>query len=94
MLQDTGYSNWTVEETFCYCLKDNNQYLPSEESYSWIYNSASDYKELRVAEQCRYFKEGVGMQFDVDGDVTVDDYKDDPELVEAYNQWSDNENNK
>ena len=87
MTEDFGYSNYTVEETIVHCLKKANQYFPTEESYSWERRGAPDYPQLAVAATCPHYKEGEGMAFDVDGDVTIDDYANDAELVEAYNVY-------
>ena len=87
MTEDHGYSNYTVEETTVHCLKKANQYFPAEESYSWEIPGAPDYPQLAVAATCSHYKEGEGMVFDVDGEVTIDDYANDAELVEAYNVY-------
>jgi len=88
MTHDYGYSNYTVLETEVDCLKNNNSYFPCEESYSWRLENSPDYKQLQVAENCQYYKEGEGIYFDVDGYTTIDDYKDDLELIDAYNEWN------
>ena len=82
MTYDSGYSNYTVMETTACCLKNLNPHLPAEESYSWR-RSKEVPRQLQVAETCPAYKEGEGAWFDVDGDVTVEDFKDDPELYEA-----------
>ena len=89
MTQDEGYSNYTVLETIVNCLKRKNQYFPCEESYSWLSQDSEDYKQLQVAENCEEYKEchGIQIQFDVEGEATIDDYSDDNELVDAYNKW-------
>ena len=66
MTQDQRYSNYTVLETIVNCLKNKNQYFPCEESYSWERQDSEDYEQLQVAENCDKYKEGDGIQFDVD----------------------------
>jgi hypothetical protein len=53
--KDTGYSNWTVEETIVHCLKEH--FEPVEESYSWKRTddeSCDDF--FKKAETCKDFK--------------------------------------
>lgn len=88
MTQDTGYSNYTVMETTVDCIKKANQYFPCDESYSWEYEPKKEFKELQVAENCSHYKKGEGIHFDVDGEITIEDYKNDTELVEAYNKFN------
>ena len=90
MTQDDGYSNYTVEDTTVYCLKNNNPNFPCPESYSWERENAKDYEQLRVAETCEFYKEdtdGHSLRFDVDGEVTIDDCQDE-EIKRAYNEWN------
>lgn len=80
-LQDSGYSNYTVEETTVHCLK--NHFEPIEESYSW--HNDPDNEFLKQAENCPDFKHETGVQicYDVDGETTVEDFKDDMEVYNA-----------
>lgn len=84
--RDSGYSNWTVMETEVHCLK--NHFEPTEESYSWRQDSKNpenDADFFKQAEKCPVYKKEEGQQItlDVDGDVTIEDYKSDQELYDA-----------
>ena len=83
---DQGYSNWTVTETEVNCLKKH--FDPIEESYSWRSSSKepeNDHEFFKQAENCPDFKQETGTQIslDVDGETTIDDFKDDMEVYEA-----------
>lgn len=86
MTQDEGYSNYTVLDTVVHCVKNSNQYFPCSESYSWLKPDSPDYEQLKVAENCKDFSEGEGMQFDVDGEITIDDCKD-QDLKQAIEEY-------
>lgn len=88
MTEDSGYSNYTVLETTATCLKKANPALPCEESYSWHQESGANCKEMCVAVECPHFAEGQQLHFDVDGETTIADYMDDPELVAAYEAYN------
>lgn len=88
MTIDIGYSNYTVEETTVHCLKKLNKYFPCQESYSWKYENSPDHKQLQVAITCKKFKNGNGMKFDVDGEVNLNTYSNDQELVNAYIKYN------
>ena len=80
--QDSGYSNYTVCETYLSCLK--NKFEEIEDSYPRDLNS-DFYKK---AENCEHYLEGEGACFDVDGDVTNEDYKHNEILYNALIQSS------
>lgn len=80
LAQDVGYSNYTVEGTDVYCLLKKNPGLPSDRWYE-------EDPALNYANQCDSFKEGDGVGFDVDGEVTAEDYKSDPEIYELLKKW-------
>ena len=85
--QDIGYSNWTVEGTDITCLKDVFETI--EESYSRRQsksNPENDSEFFKQAETCPYFKEGDGACFDADGEVTVEDFKEDDELYKLLKE--------
>ncbi len=86
---DSGYSNYTVMETEAHCLLNLNPHLPAEASYEWNYGKTEN-ATLMVAETCeRFYASGeIGQaHFDVDGDVTAEDYKENAELYEALNNY-------
>lgn len=78
--EDQGYSNYTVTETEVHCIKKH--FDPIEESYSWAKEEPAFFKQ---AETCPDFKQETGVQIalDVDGEVTIEDFKDDMEVYEA-----------
>lgn len=85
-LQDSGYSNWTVMETNVHCLKKKFESI--EESYSWKSNAnnpENDHEFYKQAESCDEYKKECGVQInlDVDGDTTIEDFKEDAEVYEA-----------
>lgn len=86
--QDTGYSNWTVEGTDISCLK--NHFETTEESYSWVRNEKkpeNDSTFFKQAETCQDYKLGNGLCLDVDGETTIEDYKEDEELYQAAKEY-------
>lgn len=72
---DYGYSNYTTEGTTLDCLRSLN---PPLTGYEIPYGEGIA-DVLRVAEKCALYAEGHGPSFDVDGDITNENYKDDPE---------------
>jgi hypothetical protein len=84
--QDSGYSNYTVSETEVHCLKKH--FEPIEESYSWKQsnkNPENDHEFFKQAEKCEDFVQETGTQIclDVDGDTTIEDFKEDNEVYQA-----------
>jgi hypothetical protein len=73
--QDDGYSNWTVTNTVVSCLK--GKFKDIEDSYTW-----EEKKFYDQFNNCEHFKEGCGPTFDVDGEITIEDYKDDEEVYQ------------
>lgn len=83
---DSGYSNYTVLETTVHCLK--SCFKPIEESYSWREdknNPENDSEFFKKAENCIHFvrEAGVQIQLDVEGDVSIEDCKEDDEVYQA-----------
>jgi hypothetical protein len=80
---DSGYSNYTVTETTIHCLKKH--FEPCEESYSWKYTNDPEKDDafFKYAENCPDYKAGDSIELDVDGDITIEDYKADDELYNA-----------
>jgi hypothetical protein len=86
--QDTGYSNYTVEGTDIFCLKKH--FEMTEESYSWRGKTEDDDSEFfKRAETCPDFKkeEGIQVNFDVDGETTMEDYNDEAEIYQALKEY-------
>lgn len=88
--QDSGYSNWTVMETYVHCLK--SKFEPIEESYSWKQdnkNPENDHEFFKQAETCPEFKQETGTQvaLDVDGEATIEDFKEDNEVYKAAKSY-------
>lgn len=83
---DYGYSNYTVTETEVNCLKKH--FEPVEESYSWKTdrgNPENDDEFFKQAEKCEDFVHETGTQIslDVDGEITIEDFKEDNEVYQA-----------
>lgn len=94
--QDEGYSNYTVENTSIFCLKKH--FSHTDESYSWrdSEDSTKDNEFFKQAESCEdYFRSDIQAHFDVDGETTNEDYKDDEMLYNALLEYDKpNEENK
>ena len=74
ILQDTGYSNWTVDGTDVSCFLDMNSSFPIDYWYGKTV-------ELDFANICPRFKVGEPIQLDVDHDYGhLLNYVDDPEI--------------
>lgn len=91
MMQDTGYSNWTVEGTDFHCLKLVH---PSMTFDGWY----EEEPKLTHAQECQQFKAGVHVHVDVDYDQRKDfdkplsDYycttnDDNNEQLDAFRHW-------
>jgi len=78
--QDTGYSNYTVEGCEADCLLGKNKYFPRD---VWYGESPA----LQYANECNSFIVGAGPEFDVDGKITIECYKDDEEIYNLLIQW-------
>lgn len=79
--QESGYSNWTVMESYHTCLK--GKFKEVEDSYLW-----EEKEFFKQFENCEHFIESNNwINFDVDGEITIEDYKDDNEI---YNLLKEN----
>lgn len=83
---DYGYSNYTVIETIVHCLK--NHFEPIKESYSWKIDNRepeNDHEFFKQAVKCNEFvkESGTQINLDVDGKITVEDFKEDLEVYNA-----------
>ena len=75
VLEDYGYSNYTVEGTGADCLLDLNPDLPAD--HRWGEASA-----LAFANVCPRFKEGNPLLVDVETDGNLINYTNDTEVIE------------
>ena len=80
--QDSGYSNYTVEETEVFCALNNNPNLPAVEPYNWTTGGGDQWKATNKS-RCPSYRLGEAAYFDVDREVTVEDFRYDPELYNA-----------
>ena len=83
---DSGYSNWTVLETTIHCMK--RHFEETLESYSWKQNPKNpedDDEFFKRAESCPDYAKEIGTQvaLDVDGEIKLSEFKDDPEVYAA-----------
>lgn len=69
--QDTGYSNWTVEDTEALCAKDKNPNLPLSRPYDWNGSEDQDNWPATQTSRCGEYRDGVGVHLDVDADVSL-----------------------
>ena len=77
---DYGYSNWTVCGTTADCLLNLNKGFPSDEWYGK--DPAQGF-----ANECIKFTKGNPVCFDVDGETTVEDYKDEGDIYKLLVAW-------
>lgn len=76
LLQDFGYSNWTVEGTDCACLLDLNPALPADHFYG-------DSPALDYADKCPRFTAGEATIIDCDMEPGLpENYSNDPQIKE------------
>lgn len=87
LMEDSGYSNYTVENTAFYCLRG----LHPDGSFDRYYGEE---KKLGFAEQCGSFVKGEHVWIDVDreGLKKFDDplssaYTTDPEVAALLDKW-------
>jgi hypothetical protein len=84
--QDFGYSNYTVEGTTFFCLKNLH---PEKNGFDEFYGED---KRLNFAQECAGFVEGEGTEIDCDRDAEGPDgdlsaYNSDPEVQELLKAW-------
>jgi hypothetical protein len=61
---DSGYSNYTVEDTSIDCFLNANPHFPVGEYYG-------NFDEKAVSFDCAKFQKGEQIHFDVDGEITL-----------------------
>ena len=79
--QDSGYSNWTVEETEILCAKKRNPNLPASEAWDW--KKDEDNWPATKDSRCDLYAPGEMIQLDVDGENTVESQTTDREVIDA-----------
>jgi len=82
---DLGYSNYTVTDTEVVCVKGKNPNLPADEPYPWMQGETDMWPKTNES-RCTQFSAGDHAHFDVDGETTIEDYRDDPELYAALTE--------
>lgn len=83
VMQDYGYSNYTVEGTMVSCLLDKNPEFPEDRWYN-------EHITLGYAENCNSFSDGDAVLIDVEmDDGCISEYSDDPEIKELLIKWDD-----
>mgnify|MGYP000272924620 CR=1 FL=1 len=90
-LHDSGYSNWTVEETTVNCALDRNPYLkdPKELPYDWRYGEGHDNWPVTRDSRCERYEATDGfVHLDVDGETYPDEFGLDAEAVAAIEAHS------
>ena len=82
LAEDYGYSNYTVEGTYFYCLKN----LHPNDGFDMWYGEDTN---LNYAQKCSSFSKGNNVRVDVDKEETWDSseeglavYSSDPEIKE------------
>lgn len=82
ILQDHGYSNYTVEGTDLMCA---GMYHP-EESFDVYYGEA---KQTKFAEECAHYEPGEPPRLEVEGGWTLEDFTaEQREALELYSAKS------
>ena len=91
-LHDSGYSNWTVENTSVECALDRNPHLlrgPTELPYDWRYGEGRDNWPVTKDSRCeRYDAADEHIHLDVDGENYPDEFAVDAEAVAAVEEHS------
>jgi len=87
LLEDFGYSNYTVEGTYVHCLKN----IHPESGFDRWYGAD---ERLKFAETCESFVAGEPTEVDCDrealesySDKLSTKYADDPEVVALLDAW-------
>lgn len=89
-LHDSGYSNWTVENTSVNCALDRNPHLAnsSDLPYDWDYNGKDNWPATRDSRCERYEESDTYIHLDVDGENYPDEFGLDAEAVAAVEEHS------
>jgi hypothetical protein len=83
--QDTGYSNYTVEDTEARCALDMNPQLPAPRPWDWNNNPQDDNWPKTKNGMCWRILEwdGAHAHFDVDGEEGIEQFGLPSEAIEA-----------
>lgn len=89
-LHDSGFSNWTVENTSVNCALDRNPHLASSPDmpYDWDYNGKDNWPATRDSRCERYEAADGYIHLDVDGENYPDEFGLDAEAVAAVEEHS------
>lgn len=89
-LHDSGYSNWTVENTSVNCALDRNPHLANSPDlpYDWDYNGKDNWSATRDSRCERYEAADGYIHLDVDGENYPDEFWLDAEAVAAVEEHS------
>ncbi len=82
--QDSGYSNYTVENTAIICALNKNKNLPKDEPHNW--NQENDNWPATMDSRCDSYSAGGMVRLDVDGEDLVEDQTDDLEQLKAIKE--------
>jgi hypothetical protein len=92
--QDTGYSNYTVEDTNADCALDLNPRLPAAKPYDWNQNPNDDNwpatQNAACARLLEISEQDARVWLDVDGEQTAWDFGVPPEVAEAISGPKEN----
>lgn len=88
--RDTGYSNYTVEDTTVDCMFGLNPNLPSNMPYDWRSTTGSDNWPKTNQSRCERFSQLHGndamIHIDVEHENRPEDFTTDPETIAAYKE--------
>lgn len=91
-LHDSGYSNYTVENTSVNCALDRNPHLANHSPdmpYDWRYGDGKDNWPATRDSRCeRYEESDTYIHLDVDGENYPDEFRLDAEAVAAVEEHS------
>lgn len=84
-LQDSGWSNWTVENTDVICAKNRNPNLPAEGPWDWEKEGKDNWPKTQNS-RCELYDVGQTIHLDVDGEAKPEDFTDDEEVITAIKE--------
>jgi hypothetical protein len=84
--QDTGYSNYTVEDTEVRCALNRNPHLPADKPYDWYMPPGTDNwarTQNSICEELVELGTSHRAHFDVDGEEGIEQFGLPPEVESA-----------